>query len=151
MFRNRGVFRPIRAIGRAAGRARQFVLRQKPSYRITVTRAALSSFLAGFTAQYNSIYAVALGARPGVRLHHRDCPGHGPAAPTANDDSRDVTEREGLTMFAYAEMPQTWRRQAHGALVVVKKNVLRLPRMSHLQDPDASVGLAGGGTGCCQT
>ena len=64
VFRNRGVFRPIRAIGRAAGRARQFVLRQKPSYRITVTRAALSSFLAGLTAQYNSIYAVALGASP---------------------------------------------------------------------------------------
>ncbi|MCK4624694.1 MAG: hypothetical protein KAV00_05235, partial [Phycisphaerae bacterium] len=89
--------------------------------------------------------------RSGVRLHNRACPGHDSAAPTANDDSRDVTEREGLIMFAYAEMPQTWRRQAHGALVVVKKNVLRLPRMSHLQDPDASVGLAGGGTGCCQT
>ena len=56
--------RPSHVIGRALGRARQFVLRQKPNYRITVTRAALSSFLAGLTAQYNSIYAVALGASP---------------------------------------------------------------------------------------
>jgi len=60
----RPVSRPIHAIGRAASRARQFVRRQKPNYRITVTRAALSSFLAGLTAQYNSIYAVALGASP---------------------------------------------------------------------------------------
>ena len=61
----RGRFpRPMHAIGMAAGRARQFVLRQKPNYRVTVTRAALSSFLAGLTAQYNSIYAVALGASP---------------------------------------------------------------------------------------
>jgi len=62
--RPRGIPRSIHAIGRAAGRARQFVLRQKPNYRVTVTRAAFSSFLAGLTAQYNSIYAVALGASP---------------------------------------------------------------------------------------
>jgi len=45
-------------------RARRFILRQKPSYRVTVTRAAFSSFLAGLTTQYDSIYAVALGASP---------------------------------------------------------------------------------------
>ena len=56
--------RPSHSIGTALGRARQFVLRQKPNYRVTVTRAALSSFLAGLTAQYNSIYAVVLGASP---------------------------------------------------------------------------------------
>ena len=56
--------RLIQVVGKAAGRARQFVLRQKPSYRVTVTRAAFSSFLAGLTTQYDSIYAVALGASP---------------------------------------------------------------------------------------
>jgi MFS family permease len=55
---------PIRAVRRQAGKARQFFGRQKPNYRVTVTRAALSSFLGGLTAQYNSIYAVALGASP---------------------------------------------------------------------------------------
>jgi len=56
--------RPIHGIGRAVGHARQFLLRQKPNYRVTVTRAAFSGFLSGLTAQYNSIYAVALGASP---------------------------------------------------------------------------------------
>ena len=64
MFQDRQSPRAIRAIGRAVGRAKQFVLRQKPNYRVTVTRAALSNFLAGLTAQYNSIYAMALGASP---------------------------------------------------------------------------------------
>jgi len=64
VVRTRGIPHPILAIGRALGQARQFVFRQKPNYRVTVTRAALSSFLAGLTAQYNSIYAVALGASP---------------------------------------------------------------------------------------
>jgi len=63
-LRNAGIFRPIHAIGRILGKARQFVRRQKPNYRITVTRAALSSFLVGLTSQYDSIYAVALGASP---------------------------------------------------------------------------------------
>ena len=62
--RVRRIPQPMHAIGRAADGARQFVLRQKPNYRVTVTRAALSSFLAGLTAQYNAIYAVALGASP---------------------------------------------------------------------------------------
>ncbi len=56
--------RSIQAIGKAVNRARQFVLRQKPSYRVTVTRAAFSSFLAGLTTQYDSIYALTLGASP---------------------------------------------------------------------------------------
>ena len=46
------------AITRAIG----FVKRQKRNYRVTVTRAALSSFLAGLTLQYDSIYTVGLGA-----------------------------------------------------------------------------------------
>jgi len=59
-----GTFRPIHTIHRGLGKARQFIRRQKPNYRITVTRAALSSFLVGLTSQYESIYAVALGASP---------------------------------------------------------------------------------------
>ena len=43
-------------------RAIGFVKRQKRNYRVTVTRAALSSFLAGLTFQYDSIYTVGLGA-----------------------------------------------------------------------------------------
>ena len=39
-----------------------FVKRQKRNYRITVTRAAVGSFLAGLTVQYDSIYTVGLGA-----------------------------------------------------------------------------------------
>jgi len=58
------IVHPLQAIGTAAGRARQFVRRQKPNYRVTVTRAAASSFLVGLTSQYDSIYAVALGASP---------------------------------------------------------------------------------------
>jgi MFS family permease len=46
------------AITRAIG----FVKRQKRNYRVTVTRAAVSSFLAGLTLQYDSIYTVGLGA-----------------------------------------------------------------------------------------
>ena len=42
-------FRLIQTIGKAPSRAGRFVLRQKPSYRVTVTRAAFSSFLAGLT------------------------------------------------------------------------------------------------------
>ncbi len=58
------IVHPLQAIGTAAGRARQFVRRQKPNYRVTVTRAASSSFLVGLTSQYDSIYAIALGASP---------------------------------------------------------------------------------------
>ena len=43
-------------------RAIGFVKRQKRNYRVTITRAALSSFLAGLTLQYDSIYTVGLGA-----------------------------------------------------------------------------------------
>ena len=43
-------------------RAIGFVKRQKRNYRVTVTRAALSSFLAGLTLQYDSIYTLGLGA-----------------------------------------------------------------------------------------
>jgi MFS family permease len=36
--------------------------RQKHNYRVGVARAATSSFLTGFTSQYNAIYVVGLGA-----------------------------------------------------------------------------------------
>jgi MFS family permease len=39
-----------------------FVTRQKHNYRVAITRSAASSFLLNLTAQYDSIYAVALGA-----------------------------------------------------------------------------------------
>lgn len=39
-----------------------FIKRPKLNYRVAITRAAASSFLLGLTAQYNSIYTVALGA-----------------------------------------------------------------------------------------
>jgi MFS family permease len=43
-------------------RAIGFVSRQKRNYRVAITRSAASSFLAGLTTQYSSIYTVALGA-----------------------------------------------------------------------------------------
>ena len=49
-------------VGRTIGRAKGFIGRQKHSYRVAVVRSATSSFLANLTAQYDSIYAVALGA-----------------------------------------------------------------------------------------
>ncbi len=49
-------------VGRTIGKAKEFIGRQKHNYRIAVTRAAASSFLANLTAQYDSIYTVALGA-----------------------------------------------------------------------------------------
>jgi MFS family permease len=46
------------AIKRAIG----FVSRQKRNYRVAITRSAASSWLMNLTAQYDSIYTVALGA-----------------------------------------------------------------------------------------
>ncbi len=43
-------------------RAIGFVTRQKHNYRVAITRSAASSFLLNLTAQYDSIYTVALGA-----------------------------------------------------------------------------------------
>jgi len=39
-----------------------FFGRQKRNYRVGVTRASANAFLSGLTSQYNSIYAVSLGA-----------------------------------------------------------------------------------------
>jgi len=61
---NGAPFCPFHATGTALRGAARFVLRQKPNYRVTVTRAAASSFLAGLTSQYDSVYAVALRASP---------------------------------------------------------------------------------------
>jgi len=52
------------AVSRPISGARGFVTRQKHNYRVAITRAAASNFLANLTAQYNSIYTVALGADP---------------------------------------------------------------------------------------
>ena len=52
----------VHAMAVAITRAIGFVKRQKRNYRVTVTRAAMSSFLAGLTLQYDSIYTVGLGA-----------------------------------------------------------------------------------------
>jgi MFS family permease len=43
-------------------RVTSFIGRQKHNYRVAVTRSAVSSFLLNLTAQYDSIYTVALGA-----------------------------------------------------------------------------------------
>jgi len=43
---------------------REFIARPKRNYRVAITRAAASNFLANLTAQYDSIYTVALGADP---------------------------------------------------------------------------------------
>ena len=52
------------AVGRAVAGVRGFITRQKHNYRVAITRAAAGSFLANLTAQYDSIYTVALGADP---------------------------------------------------------------------------------------
>jgi MFS family permease len=44
------------------GRVTGFIGRQKHNYRVAITRSAVNSFLLNLTAQYNSIYTVALGA-----------------------------------------------------------------------------------------
>jgi MFS family permease len=49
-------------IDRAIGTSKEFISRQKHNYRIAVTRSAVNSFLLNLTAQYDSIYTVALGA-----------------------------------------------------------------------------------------
>lgn len=43
-------------------RAMGFIRRQKHNYRVAITRSAANSFLLNLTAQYDSIYTVALGA-----------------------------------------------------------------------------------------
>jgi MFS family permease len=52
----------VEGFGAAIGQAKGFVGRQKPNYRVAITRSAANSFLANLTAQYDSIFAVALGA-----------------------------------------------------------------------------------------
>jgi hypothetical protein len=47
---------------RAFGQAKGFISRQKHNYRVAIARSAANSFLANLTAQYDSIYTVALGA-----------------------------------------------------------------------------------------
>ena len=49
-------------MGGMIGRGHAFLGRQKHNYRVAITRSAANSFLANLTAQYDSIYTVALGA-----------------------------------------------------------------------------------------
>lgn len=51
-----------RAVARPVGRMAGFIERQKRNYRVAVSRAAVNNFLFNLTAQYDSIYTVALGA-----------------------------------------------------------------------------------------
>ncbi len=52
----------MRAVARPIGRVTGFISRQKPNYQVAVTRSAANAFLYNLTAQYDSIYTVALGA-----------------------------------------------------------------------------------------
>jgi MFS family permease len=52
----------VDVVGRAIRRAIGFIGRQKHNYRVAITRSAVNSFLLNLTAQYDSIYTVALGA-----------------------------------------------------------------------------------------
>ena len=52
----------MNAVGRATGRIRDFVYRQKHNYRVGAARASANSFLNGLTGQYSAIYTVGLGA-----------------------------------------------------------------------------------------
>lgn len=55
--------RPVAdVVERTIGRVTGFIARQKHNYRVAITRSALNNFLFNLTAQYNSIYTVALGA-----------------------------------------------------------------------------------------
>jgi MFS family permease len=50
------------AFNKPVGRVTGFIRRQKRNYRIAVARSAVNDFLFTLTAQYDSIYTVALGA-----------------------------------------------------------------------------------------
>ncbi|MFW6115874.1 MAG: MFS transporter [Chloroflexota bacterium] len=52
----------MRALTRPVERVTGFIDRQKRNYRVAVTRSAANEFLYNLTAQYDSIYTVALGA-----------------------------------------------------------------------------------------
>jgi len=49
-------------IDKTIGRVIGFIGRQKHNYRVAITRSAVNNFLLKLTAQYDSIYTVALGA-----------------------------------------------------------------------------------------
>jgi MFS family permease len=51
-----------RAVGGIVERVLAFIGRQKHNYRVAITRSAVNSFLLNLTAQYDCVYAVALGA-----------------------------------------------------------------------------------------
>ena len=52
----------VDVVDKTIGRIMRFIGRQKHNYRVAITRSAASNFLLKFTAQYDSIYTVALGA-----------------------------------------------------------------------------------------
>jgi hypothetical protein len=49
-------------VDNAVGRFTSFITRQKRNYRVAMTRSAANSFFFNLTAQYDSIYTLALGA-----------------------------------------------------------------------------------------
>jgi len=69
-------------IEKVVGRFVDFIERQKRNYRVAVTRSAVNSFLYNLTAQYDSIYTVALGAGS-VELGTINSVGNGIAAAIA--------------------------------------------------------------------
>ncbi|MGD1997134.1 MAG: MFS transporter, partial [Anaerolineae bacterium] len=62
MLRKVGRLSVVDVVATTIERAIEFVRRQKHNYRVAITRSAVSSFLLNLTAQYDSIYTVALGA-----------------------------------------------------------------------------------------
>jgi MFS family permease len=72
----------VRSIETVIGRFTGFLARQKRNYRVAVTRSAMNSFLFNLTAQYDSIYTVALGAGS-VELGTVNSIGNGVAAAIA--------------------------------------------------------------------
>jgi MFS family permease len=52
----------VNVADKTIGRVTGLIGRQKHNYRVAVTRSAVNSFLLNLTAQYDSIYTVALGA-----------------------------------------------------------------------------------------
>lgn len=71
-----------RAVTRSIARIEGFIARQKRNYRVAVTRSAANSFLYNLTAQYDSVYTVALGAGS-VELGTVNSIGNGVAAAIA--------------------------------------------------------------------
>lgn len=71
-----------RAVVKPLARVSRFITRQKRNYRVAVARSAANNFLYNLTAQYDSVYTVALGAGS-VELGTVNSIGNGVAAAIA--------------------------------------------------------------------